>query len=123
MAKVGRNDPCPCGSGKKWKRCHGGEVEARSAILSQDRHRQAVAGRPEIRAKARRFLAQPGLRPGCYDNNEFQTLEKEDPTVIEEYAWHVLARARTPEEDERTRRTVCRLRDAIEGRCAPDELL
>jgi hypothetical protein len=21
--KVGRNDPCPCGSGKKWKRCHG----------------------------------------------------------------------------------------------------
>ncbi len=23
-AKVGRNDPCPCGSGKKFKRCHGG---------------------------------------------------------------------------------------------------
>ncbi|HVN29479.1 MAG TPA: preprotein translocase subunit SecA, partial [Candidatus Binataceae bacterium] len=22
-AKVGRNDPCPCGSGKKYKRCHG----------------------------------------------------------------------------------------------------
>ncbi|MBI4253364.1 preprotein translocase subunit SecA [Candidatus Uhrbacteria bacterium] len=21
--KVGRNDPCPCASGKKWKRCHG----------------------------------------------------------------------------------------------------
>ena len=21
--KVGRNDPCPCGSGKKFKRCHG----------------------------------------------------------------------------------------------------
>ena len=20
---VGRNDPCPCGSGKKYKRCHG----------------------------------------------------------------------------------------------------
>jgi len=20
--KVGRNDPCPCGSGKKYKRCH-----------------------------------------------------------------------------------------------------
>jgi hypothetical protein len=24
--KVGRNDPCPCGSGKKWKRCHGLEA-------------------------------------------------------------------------------------------------
>lgn len=22
-AKVGRNDPCPCGSGKKWKKCCG----------------------------------------------------------------------------------------------------
>ena len=23
MPKVGRNDPCPCGSGKKFKHCHG----------------------------------------------------------------------------------------------------
>ncbi|HEX5520453.1 MAG TPA: SEC-C metal-binding domain-containing protein, partial [Longimicrobiaceae bacterium] len=23
VAEVGRNDPCPCGSGKKYKRCHG----------------------------------------------------------------------------------------------------
>ena len=22
--KPGRNDPCPCGSGQKYKRCHGG---------------------------------------------------------------------------------------------------
>jgi preprotein translocase subunit SecA len=22
-AKIGRNDPCPCGSGKKYKQCHG----------------------------------------------------------------------------------------------------
>jgi preprotein translocase subunit SecA len=25
-AKVGRNDPCPCGSGKKFKKCHGAEA-------------------------------------------------------------------------------------------------
>jgi preprotein translocase subunit SecA len=24
-AKIGRNDPCPCGSGKKYKKCHGVE--------------------------------------------------------------------------------------------------
>jgi len=24
--KVGRNDPCPCGSGKKFKKCHGAEA-------------------------------------------------------------------------------------------------
>lgn len=23
VSKVGRNDPCPCGSGKKFKKCHG----------------------------------------------------------------------------------------------------
>ena len=28
--KVGRNDPCPCGSGKKYKNCHGRDAEAES---------------------------------------------------------------------------------------------
>ena len=28
MTKVGRNDPCPCGSGKKYKRCCWGKVAA-----------------------------------------------------------------------------------------------
>jgi len=23
LANAGRNDPCPCGSGKKFKHCHG----------------------------------------------------------------------------------------------------
>jgi preprotein translocase subunit SecA len=23
VPRVGRNDPCPCGSGKKYKQCHG----------------------------------------------------------------------------------------------------
>ena len=26
--KTGRNDPCPCGSGKKFKKCHGAAVAA-----------------------------------------------------------------------------------------------
>ena len=26
--KVGRNEPCPCGSGKKYKHCHGGSGPA-----------------------------------------------------------------------------------------------
>ena len=26
--RVGRNDPCPCGSGKKYKKCHGTEEKA-----------------------------------------------------------------------------------------------
>jgi len=23
LPKVGRNEPCPCGSGRKYKNCHG----------------------------------------------------------------------------------------------------
>ncbi|MEZ4399636.1 MAG: preprotein translocase subunit SecA [Kofleriaceae bacterium] len=30
-AKVGRNDPCPCGSGKKYKKCHGKDESEASA--------------------------------------------------------------------------------------------
>ena len=26
MAKIGRNEPCPCGSGKKYKNCHLGQA-------------------------------------------------------------------------------------------------
>ncbi len=29
-SKVGRNDKCPCGSGKKYKRCHGDRTAKRS---------------------------------------------------------------------------------------------
>jgi preprotein translocase subunit SecA len=25
--KIGRNDPCPCGSGQKFKKCHGEALE------------------------------------------------------------------------------------------------
>jgi preprotein translocase subunit SecA len=25
--QVGRNDPCPCGSGKKFKKCHGAAIQ------------------------------------------------------------------------------------------------
>ncbi len=32
-AKVGRNDPCPCGSGKKFKKCHG---QSGSELVSAD---------------------------------------------------------------------------------------
>ena len=33
MAKPGRNDLCSCGSGRKFKRCHGAKKENRSSIV------------------------------------------------------------------------------------------
>ena len=44
--KPGRNDPCPCGSGKKWKRCHGDDVAEHNADIKRreaERRARAVA--------------------------------------------------------------------------------
>jgi preprotein translocase subunit SecA len=30
--KVGRNDPCPCGSGKKYKHCHGANIDSAAGV-------------------------------------------------------------------------------------------
>jgi uncharacterized protein len=35
FASSGRNDPCPCGSGRKFKRCHG---EARNPGTTDERN-------------------------------------------------------------------------------------
>ena len=43
--KVGRNDPCPCGSGKKYKKCHGkDEAEAARASKYAAGWRSAAPG-------------------------------------------------------------------------------
>ena len=34
MQKVGRNEPCPCGSGKKFKKCHSGKLEELATLLA-----------------------------------------------------------------------------------------
>ncbi|PPQ33586.1 SEC-C metal-binding domain-containing protein [Rhodopila globiformis] len=39
MAKIGRNDPCPCGSGKKYKRC----CLANDEAAARERHAAANA--------------------------------------------------------------------------------
>ena len=33
--KIGRNDPCPCGSGKKYKTCCAGKTARRDTLLSK----------------------------------------------------------------------------------------
>lgn len=32
LDKIGRNDPCPCGSGKKFKKCHGTPVSEQAGV-------------------------------------------------------------------------------------------
>jgi hypothetical protein len=72
MAKTGRNQPCPCGSGKKYKRCHGSAVRppltvpptldklaARADAERLQRERQQGLGKPIVAAtfKGERLVA------------------------------------------------------------------
>jgi hypothetical protein len=39
MKKIGRNDACPCGSGNKYKRCHGAiDSSLHSSFVEQPEH-------------------------------------------------------------------------------------
>ena len=53
--KVGRNDPCPCGSGKKYKHCHG-RLEL-SRLPTTDRTRLAARLSAHYTAGARSTVA------------------------------------------------------------------
>ena len=51
MKKIGRNDPCPCGSGKKFKKCHmGREDELALDGLGEisDEMSSWITGLPEV---------------------------------------------------------------------------
>ena len=63
MPKIGRNDPCPCGSGKKYKQCHLPIEEA--AAAEQLRLRRSVDTlMPKIIVAAQ---AQVGAIPAAFD--------------------------------------------------------
>lgn len=47
-ANLGRNDPCPCGSGKKYKQCHLGADEAKQ----REARAKATAAAPSPAAES-----------------------------------------------------------------------
>ena len=52
IIKVGRNDPCPCGSGTKYKDCHEKDGSAYLEKLAYERERERLKGvRAELKAK------------------------------------------------------------------------
>ncbi len=61
--KVGRNDPCPCGSGKKYKKCCGNTVQspARAKISSEGRTDALRTASPTISSAQVRSLAVSDL--------------------------------------------------------------
>ncbi|XSG73717.1 YecA family protein [Herpetosiphon llansteffanensis] len=67
MAKVGRNDPCPCGSGKKYKQCH------EAADRAQE---------DQLRLLRR---AQDRLFPKLIDASQNDELAPKTPALFEQY--------------------------------------
>jgi len=47
MIKIGRNERCPCGSGKKYKECHEKEGTAYLEKLTRDVQRRQLRARRE----------------------------------------------------------------------------
>jgi len=87
MPKIGRNEPCPCGSGKKYKRCHGSPVApapvregqlnaltARAEAARIQRERQQGFGKPIIAAtfQGRRLAA---VKNRLLHSSRWQTFE------------------------------------------------
>ena len=75
--KPGRNDPCPCGSGKKYKHCCEGRAVSRPAAPAPAEFNQLIA---------------------LYDAGRYSELESRARLLIEQYpaaafAWKVLAEA------------------------------
>jgi tetratricopeptide (TPR) repeat protein len=61
MDKTGRNDPCPCGSGKKYKKCclptHEADERQRAAEQQAERDQRAAAHRASLREARAAMLA------------------------------------------------------------------
>ncbi|MEI6002265.1 SEC-C domain-containing protein [Paraburkholderia bengalensis] len=61
VAKVGRNDTCPCGSGKKYKKCHGdiAHMERISALMKMIPTLNAQHAAKEHQRKEQQGLGKP----------------------------------------------------------------
>lgn len=61
MSKIGRNDMCPCGSGKKYKKCClGKEISAVESIMQLVTKEEAAAS--ETVAEKQKHVAQPEVK-------------------------------------------------------------
>lgn len=84
MAKIGRNEPCPCGSGKKYKQCHGRPA----ASASSDDHSGGVARALEWLEQRHRKAVQAFLNELIFDH--LWPEENPDPQALSEDLWEMV---------------------------------
>lgn len=85
MAKIGRNEKCPCGSDKKYKRCHGsvenfeqlrpeiGQMYKSAEAAQVQRQRQQGLGRPIISAETGSGLRVVAVKNRLLHSNGWKT--------------------------------------------------
>jgi len=112
MSKIGRNDPCPCGSGKKYKKC----------CLPKEQQR-SVAGRRKVETHDffEDMPAEPaGLRD---DNDEMEAGAQSGPQLEDEpFVSHTIS-DEVPEIGEEEKAFVDAWWTAYHGMKDPDEII
>ena len=91
MAKTGRNDPCPCGSGKKYKHCciHLKEVLQPASESDVDDNRTWIA------SSGQGLLTTPGAHSSdaLFEDNDYEDhlddLSDQSPFEIERTFWNL----------------------------------
>lgn len=121
--KPGRNDPCPCGSGQKFKKCHGslvagaqphtldtqraqdeiGAIIARHQAQEVQRRAQQGLGRPIISAefKDHRFVAVGSTLHYSKSWKTFHDFLRDYPKIVLGKDWWMSEVAKPPEERHR----------------------
>ena len=102
MSKIGRNEPCPCGSGKKYKKCCFGKDDVTTAerereeskfdsLLSMmvNMHRSLLDRKPHIREYKKIRLMHSEIVNSMmeyYDQGKFELWAKAGQPEMDEYA-------------------------------------
>jgi tetratricopeptide (TPR) repeat protein len=73
MAKIGRNDPCPCGSGKKYKQC----------CLAKDESAVIAASPPAKTKQSRRYARAEALAEMAAEYAWAEQLTKASNAVVD----------------------------------------
>jgi hypothetical protein len=81
MEKVGRNDSCPCGSGKKFKRCCLEQVEKEGGVTRLTAERDRLLAEGEIAGREGRELA--ALKRAAAEAVALKELERRSESVLD----------------------------------------
>ena len=90
--KIGRNDPCPCGSGKKYKQCCGKPAapEAPAAESLKGAGERAVAWLSQHHRKAFAVALQDAMEEAAYEIFDDEDEAREALASIDEELWQNL---------------------------------